>query len=177
MAVSPGQIVNAATGLAVDLTQVENAELRTMFNLANTVAPQISELLNKVTTGAVSGRYMKYVGTVPGLQNTLSNDQQALVNLISNARNYIYTLSGKAINQSETDNLIQQLPRLEYTNDQNRTQIANFTKQLNSIFDTSLELNGWARASKSNGLSPEVIMQEIGSDGDDIMSLGDEFLE
>jgi len=67
-AVSPGQVVNKATGLPVKLNAAQATEVAGFSNIISTELPGIRNALSRVTTGGMSGRYMSYAVDIPGLQ-------------------------------------------------------------------------------------------------------------
>lgn len=153
-AVSPGQIISTSSGLPVKLTKEQTDLLAGFGSMLDTQIPSITGLLSKVTTGGISGRYMTGVLGVPVLQNTLSNDQQALLQEINQMNNsLIYLLSGKQINNQEFDRLKLQLPSLNYSNSQNAVQIESFSRTLKDIYSRNLSLNGWTMAGTDTGVS------------------------
>lgn len=162
-AVSPGQIISASTGLPVKLTKEQTDYYAGIGTMLDTQVPNIQNLLTKVSTGGVQGRYMASVVGIPVLQNTLSNDQQALIQEISQMNNsLIYLLSGKQINNQEFERLKMQLPSLYYTNEQNATQITSFSSTMREIYNRNLALNGFTVAGSEAGQS--AMLNLIGSE-------------
>ena len=172
-AVSPGQIINAATGLPVKLTSEQQAKFSGFSSMLDTQIPAITSLLDKVGTGAIAGRYMTFSIDKPALQNTLSNDQQALIQTMNQMNNsLIYLLSGKQINQAEFERLKLQLPSLNYSNDQNTQQISSFSNTLKDLQNKELGAMGWTVAGSNAGAAATnnlIISEAMGGDSlDDI---------
>lgn len=175
-AVTPGQIVNAATGLPVKLTQESKDKLAGYDQFVNEFIPRVEGLLNSVTTGGVSGRYMAFAQDKPFIQNTLGQNQQAFLTVLGDMNNtLLYLRSGKQINEQEFQRLKQTLPSPNFTNEQNRTSLNEFRKTMQSVYDRQLQLSGYAIAGNVR-TSPDALLLEAteptDEDFDYINSLG-----
>lgn len=140
---SPGQIVDAATGLPKKLTEEQLTNF-TNYNLyLNDFIPRAKDLLAKVKTGGAEGRIIKYAATLPVAQRLLSQDQNELLSTIANMNNQlVYMLSGKQINETEYKRLLEQMPQLELTPEQNTIRIGRFERVMQEIRDGKLKLMG-----------------------------------
>lgn len=166
-AVSPGQIVNASTGLPAKLTETQRTKYAGYDNLINTYVPKLRDLLSKVTTGGVSGRIMSNIGTIPVLQETLNEDQQDLVTTLKSLANErLYTQSGAQINEQEFKRIVATLPRLEYTNAQNQVQLNNLEQIFKDIYSNKLKIEGLGIAADNPVNTDNLI---IAPDGTEVM--------
>lgn len=143
LASSPGQIVDAATGLPKKLTEEQLTNF-TNYNLyLNDYIPHAKDLLTKVQTGGAEGRIIKYAATLPVAQRLLSPDQNELLATVANMNNQlVYMLSGKQINETEYKRLLEQMPQLELTPEQNTIRIGRFERVMQEIRDGKLKLMG-----------------------------------
>jgi len=140
---SPGQIVDAATGLPKKLTEEQLTNFNNYNLYLNDYIPHAKDLLTKVQTGGAEGRIIKYAATLPVAQRLLSPDQNELLATIANMNNQlVYMLSGKQINEMEYKRLLEQMPQLELTPEQNLIRIGRFERIMREIRDGKLKLMG-----------------------------------
>ena len=146
-AVSPGQIINRATGFPVKLSTEQSTKLAGFDNFINNYIPTTDTLLDKVTTGGAIGRYVKLAANKPVLQQTITAEQNQLQASIATMNNaLIYLQSGKQINEQEYVRLSQQLPDLTLSNAQNKERITLFKQNMESIYNRELSILGYSIA-------------------------------
>jgi hypothetical protein len=154
-AVSPGQVVDAKTGLPVDDLSGADKEKIAGYEEYLGDSGYISRarvLLQLVKTGSVEGAYMKSVQHLPIIQRSLSDEQNGLLAAIASMNNrLIYLLSGKQINESEYNRLKAQLPDVTLTNEQNATRINLFEEVIGNAEKQWLKVSGWRIAEESVG--------------------------
>jgi len=75
-------------------------------------------------------------------------------------------LSGKQINNQEFERLKMQLPSLNYTNEQNKTQLDSFETTFKGLFNNKLSVNGWGIAGE---VGSNVNIDVIAPDGEEII--------
>jgi uncharacterized protein YqgV (UPF0045/DUF77 family) len=145
---TPGQLVNAATGQPVKLTESQITDFQRYDQYINDLIPLATTLLDpnspeKVGTGGVAGTYMKTVQNLPLVQRTLSDNQNKLLQVIATMNNQlIYMLSGKQINEQEYKRLKAQLPDVTLTNKQNMIRMNEFNKIMQQARDKKMSLMG-----------------------------------
>ena len=175
-AVSPGQIVNAATGLPAKLTAAEKDKLSDFDDFINRHIPRVESLLGAVTTGGVAGRYMTFAQDKPFVQSTLSQNQQAFLTTLGDMNNtLLYLRSGKQINEQEFQRLKQTLPSPNFTNEQNRTSLNEFRTTMMESYKAQLRVSGYGVAGETT-TNPDALLLEATEPSDEdfdyINSLG-----
>ena len=142
-AVSPGQIVNNATGLPVKLTETQRQRYAGYDQFVNYFVPEATTLINKVPTGGAVGRLMTSVQDKPVGQRGLNPEQEKFLVLIGDMNNtLLYLRSGKQINESEFERLKATLPSPNKTNQQNSVDITTFGRTMREIYTRELRVSG-----------------------------------
>lgn len=145
-AVSPGQIVNAGTGLPVKLSN-EQSQFFSMGQRLETVAKEVQTLINQVGTAALKGWVTEKGFLIPVVQNALDPQQQELMQKMFELNNtFVYFSTGKQINETEFERLAKQTPNFRATPQYNATAITQFTNMINDRMNNYLRNNGWTFA-------------------------------
>lgn len=149
-AVSPGQVINRATGRPVNLTTGEAVLLKDLKFLQDQT-DFVTGLLDKAgDTGAikgwvtVAGMTLPVVQDVALLQDPVQVELAAEIQRLNNA--YVYAMTGKQINENETVRLALTAPNIRYTPETNRAMVRNFGRAANSTVGSFMEVNGWTFA-------------------------------
>ena len=150
--VSPGQVVNAATGRPINLTFSEANLLKDMSFLKEQ-NDYVKKLLSTAgATNAIKGWVTVQGMTLPVVQDNLNPDQVELGAEIQRLNNaYVYAMSGKQINENEGVRLALAAPNIRYTPEINEKMTANFGRAAASSVDGFMRVNGWTFAPGANG--------------------------
>lgn len=168
-ATSPGQVINAATGLPVDLTQTESETLSRNQMAKEYYIPSLQDMLKGVESGAIVGKLNKYTAKTP-IAQYLRNEDLSMFNALASyfSQQIVYMNSGKQINETEMRILQQSLPNAELTVDENRKRLKQFAEITNNAFSRYLKLNGWAINDNPQTSSTNELINETGSDLSDL---------
>lgn len=141
---TPGQIINAATGNPVNLGVTEAKEIRDYQTLLDQ-GEMVKGMIDKLgSTGAISGWVLREGIYVPVVQSALTPTQQQAVSEFSRLLNsYVYTVSGKQINEKELPRLGQTLPDLRFDTTANKLVVDNFLRYAASGLNNYMRVNGW----------------------------------
>jgi hypothetical protein len=164
--VSPGQVVNRATGLPIDLTQGESEMLSRQQTVKDYYIPTMLDTLTGIETGSVTGKVNKYTAKMPVVQY-MRNEDLSMFNAMASymSQQIVYMNSGKQINEAEMKILQQSLPSAELTTEENRKRLNQFEEITGQTLDRLLNLNGWT-ISEPNDAINNVINQEAGATDD-----------
>lgn len=148
----PGQIVDANTGVAVELTDTQS-QFFSMGQRLDTVAQEVTTLVDRIGTNGLKGWVTENGYLVPVVQNALGVDEQALMQKMFELNNtFVYFSTGKQINETEFQRLGKQTPNFRATVDYNRSALANFTTMIQERMANYLTVNGWKiKGQETNG--------------------------
>lgn len=145
--VSPGQVINRATGRPVNLAASEAVLLKDLKFLQDQTQFVDKLLQTAGDTGAIKGWVTVQGMTLPVVQDQLSPEHVELAAEIQRLNNaYVYAMTGKQINENETVRLALTAPNIRYTPEINRRMVTNFGRAAKASVDGFLEVNGWAFA-------------------------------
>jgi len=142
-AVSPGQIVNAKTGLPATLPQTELDKFATQQSFIEYFVPTLNSLVSRVSTGGARGRILQAAIDKPELQKSLTRDENDLIALIADMNStLINARSGQAVTEPEFKRLEKFLPSVNLTPDQNKIRLDRFNETISDLFNRKLQLRG-----------------------------------
>ena len=162
-AVSPGQIVNRATGLPVKLNATQTEKFAAYDNTLNALIPKVEPLLGTVITGGATGNWIKFAANKPLIQQSLSAEQTSLFSLISELQNFrSFLQGGKQLTPTEIERLTLTLPDITLTNSQNRIRLQNFKELVEQYYSRELKLGGLMISKQTipSGLVGEISISE-----------------
>ena len=164
-AVSPGQVVNGATGLPVDLTQGESEMITRQQTVQDYYIPTLQDMLTGIETGAVAGKLNKYTAKMP-ISQYLRNEELSMFNAMASymSQQIVYMNSGKQINEAEMKILSQSLPSAELTTAENKARLSQFEKITGQTLDKFMANNGWSIAPSTD--VNDIVSQEAGATDD-----------
>lgn len=147
-----GQVISAATGLGVKL---DNASATKIADYQTSLGQldYVKNLLAQVqSTGAVKGWVVKNGVYVPVVQRELNPNEVELMQELGRLTNqYVYTVSGKQINEQEFVRVSKTTPSIQATTEANNRVIKNFDRFLNDGLNNYLRVRGWKLATQGTG--------------------------
>lgn len=139
-----GQIISAATGNPVDITDAAATKIADYQNLIGQTT-KVKGLLDKLSsTNALKGWANSNGILVPVVQGKLNADQvEAYQELQRLSNAYVYALSGKQINEQEFDRISKTIPSIKATSANNDRVLQNLENYTQVSLGNYLKTNGW----------------------------------